>query len=122
MAKQSEVVIHFSEAQESDVLHNAIEDRCQRLGENFPEAMRFEVSVLSEGDGFTAHAHVVGRKVNLAATQDGSKEAGAAADQALHKLESQMRKHHDRLRTEGRRKGRGLRQDRSDEEDEAEVG
>jgi len=104
MAAAQEILVHFKDMTAEEKIRGFIEDRCERLGEVFPETMRYELSLQSDGDGFTAHAHVTGRKIDLAVTHDWARELGQAADKVLDKLEARLRRHHDKVRMSGRRK------------------
>jgi ribosomal subunit interface protein len=116
MARAQEILIHFKDMSAEEKIRSFIEERCQRLGEVFPETMRFEISLQSDGDGFTAHAHVTGRKTDVAVSHDWARELGQATDKVLDKLEARLRKHHDKVRMSSRRKAAKMDSEDSSED------
>ncbi len=96
MTLSRNTVVNFKDVPTSPAVRSFIEERCAQLAEEFPEDLRFEVTVIPEGDGFTAHGHVKGRNIDVAANHDWENEAGKAADKLIEKLHSQLRKGHDK--------------------------
>lgn len=105
MTLSRNTVVNFKDVPNSPAVRTFIEERCQQLAEEFPEELRFEITIIPEGDGFTAHGHVTGQDINVAANHDWESEAGKAADQLIEKLHSQLRKHHDKRIFNSRRAG-----------------
>ncbi len=96
MTLSRNTVVNFKDVPTSPAVRSFIEERCAQLTEEFPEDLRIEVTVIPEGDGFTAHGHVKGRSIDVAANHDWEPEAGKAADKLIEKLHSQLRKVHDK--------------------------
>lgn len=103
MSEKHEVMIHLPKIPAEQAVREFCTERCRALADSFPEATKIELSLLQDGDGFSAHAHVNGRKTHLSAKGDWAREPGLAVDHALAKLETRLRKHHDKMRLGGRR-------------------
>jgi ribosome-associated translation inhibitor RaiA len=106
MTLSRNTVVNFKDVPNSPAVRSFIEERCEQLAEEFPEELCFEVTIIPEGDGFTAHGHVTGRDIDVAANHDWENEAGKAADQIIEKLHSQLRKQHDKRLFNHRRAAR----------------
>lgn len=96
MTLKQNIVVHFKEMDVNAGVRTFIEERCQSMLEEFPEIMKFDVSLAPSGIGFTAHAHVTGRNLDIAATHDWEKEVGHAADQVLDKVYRQLCKQREK--------------------------
>ncbi len=122
MTLSRNTVVNFKDVPTSPAVRSFVEERCEQLAEEFPEELRFEVTIIPEGDGFTAHGHVKGRDIDVAANHDWEEEAGKAADQLIEKLHSQLRKNHDKKIFNARRSSRTTQNKRTvDVEVEVEV-
>ncbi len=97
-----QVELHLKDTELSDNARKRLEARCQAVVDEFPEITRLQVSLAPDGIGHTASAHATGKNTE-AATHATEEEATQAADQALHKLEHQLRRVHDK-RIFGRRR------------------
>jgi ribosome-associated translation inhibitor RaiA len=97
-SEQCEIQVNFREdIPGTDGMRQFIEERCTSTSQLFPELVKIEVSLVHDGDGFTAHAHATGRKTNLAVTHDWSRDPGGAVNDVLARLESKLRRHHEKL-------------------------
>ena len=96
------VTISFKDTPHSDRIQEAVEQRCARMADEFPETTRFEVTMAPEGAGYTAHGHVTGRETEVAGHAEGE-QPGEAADRLLDKLERALRKIHDKKLFKNRR-------------------
>jgi ribosome-associated translation inhibitor RaiA len=106
MTEQCEINVHVrEEVPDTLQVRRYAEDRCASTSKSFPELSKIEVSLLSEGDGFTVHAHATGKQTNVAVTHDWSRDAGVALNELLDRLESKLRRHHDKLWPAKHRKG-----------------
>jgi len=99
------VALSFKETPHSERIQQVVERRCTHLAEEFPETTKFEITVASEGAGFTATGHVTGRHTDVAGHADGT-QPGEAADRLLDKLERALRKLHDKKIFKNRREAR----------------
>ena len=99
------VSLSFKETPHSERIQEEVERRCAMLAEEFPETTKFEVTLASEGTGFTATAHVTGRDTDVAGHAEGA-QPGEAADRLLDKVERALRKVHDKKIFKNRREAR----------------
>ena len=74
MTLSRNTVVNFKDVPNSPAVRTFIEERCEQLAEEFPEELCFEVTIIPEGDGFTAHGHVTGRDIDVAANHDWENE------------------------------------------------
>jgi ribosomal subunit interface protein len=95
MAESPTVVVHLKDVEVEDRVREAIERRCERLGEEFREVGRFEISVAEDGIGFAVQGHATGKHTDVV-THAVATDLGPAADQVLDKIERQLRKVHDK--------------------------
>jgi ribosomal subunit interface protein len=93
------VEVHFKDLPTDPELREALErrvaSRCDELLREFEEITRCEIHLAADGVGFTAQAHATAKGVDTATHAEAS-ELGPAADQALDRLERQLRKLHDK--------------------------
>ena len=95
MTQVPAVEVRFKDVQPDDKLRERVERRCRELSEDFPEATHIEVTFSPEGDDFSAHGHVTGKRTE-AATSATASELGPAADRLFDRLTKQLRKSHDK--------------------------
>jgi ribosomal subunit interface protein len=89
------VVISFKDIDSNERVRREVQTRCDALAEEFPETTRFEVILSADGSDHTATGHVTGNHTE-AAGQAKAPELFQAADKALHALERQLRRSHDK--------------------------
>jgi ribosome-associated translation inhibitor RaiA len=95
MARSPTVVISFKDMPSNEELREVLAAGVQQLADEFPETTRFELTLAPDGAGHTAHAHVTGRRTEVAAHTEAI-EIGAAAHRLLDTLERLLRKVHDK--------------------------
>jgi len=95
MTDNPSVVIHFKEVEQDEPLRESIQKKSQRLGKEFNEVSRIEISLEPNGAGFIAHGHVTGTGTDIA-TQVEASELAPAVDSVFNKVERQLRKLHDK--------------------------
>jgi ribosome-associated translation inhibitor RaiA len=95
MTQVPAVEIRFKDVQPDDKLREKVERRCQALSEDFPETMHIEITFSPEGDAFTAHGHVRGKRTE-AATSATADELWPASDRLFERLTKQLRRAHDK--------------------------
>lgn len=95
MADTPIMAITFKDLEADPDVRDAVEKRCEGLAAEFPETTHIEVSISSEGDGFSAHAHVTGKRTE-AATHATASEMGPAAELVIDRLGRQLRRAHDK--------------------------
>ncbi len=95
MGENQTVVISFKDLEVDEEAREAIDKRCGILGDEFPETTRFEITISPDGSGHTAHARVHARQTEVD-THASASELRLAADQALDKVERQLRRAHDK--------------------------
>jgi len=113
MTYSRNTVVNFKDIPTSPAVRTFIEERCHQVAEEFPEDLRFEVTIAMDGDQFSAHGRVKGRNIDVAANHDWESEAGKAADQLLEKLRAQIRKQHDKTIFKNRRIARNAQTKRN---------
>ena len=89
------IVISFKDLETDEELRSGIEKRCNALAAEFPETLRYELTVSPYGAGHVTHARVSGGNVHID-THASAIEMGLAADKALEKVEHQLRRIHDK--------------------------
>jgi len=89
------IVISFKDMAPDEALRGSIEKRCNALAEEFPETLRYELTVSPDGAGHVTHARVSGGSIHID-THGSAIEMGLAADKALEKVEHQLRRIHDK--------------------------
>ncbi len=89
------VVLHLNEHSSDEALREWIDRRCEKLGEEFREITRLEISLSDDAGELTATAHVTGKGTE-AATHASGAEPRPALDALLGKIERQLRKSHDK--------------------------
>jgi len=95
MSNNPAVVIHFRDCEQDEQVRETIERHSARLAQEFQEINHVEISLSSDGVGFTAHGHVTGKGTNVA-THSSASELRPAADLVFDKVERQLRKLHDK--------------------------
>ncbi len=95
MSTKPSVVISFKDLPVHESVRETLEAGCQRLAAEFPETIRYDLTVAPDGAGHSAHAHVTGRNTEVA-THAQAVELGEAVDRLLDKLERQLRRVHDK--------------------------
>lgn len=95
MTKNPSVVIHFKEVEQDEPLRESIQQKSQRLGSEFHEVSKIEISVAPNGVGFIVNGHVTGKGTDIA-TQVEASELAPAVDSVFDKVERQLRKLHDK--------------------------
>jgi ribosome-associated translation inhibitor RaiA len=89
------LVISFKDLDADEEIRESLEKRCHALAEEFPETLRYEITVSPDGAGHVTHARVSGGSVHID-TRASAIEMGLAADRALEKVEHQLRRIHDK--------------------------
>jgi ribosome-associated translation inhibitor RaiA len=95
--------VHFHGMHHSANLHSECEHLCEGLGTEFPEALRFEVTLRHDASQYETIVHVTGKEIDLAAHASGP-ELRPLLTEAFERARRQLRKHHDKLVFERRRK------------------
>ena len=95
MTKNPSLVIHFKEVEQDEPLRDSIQQKSQRLGSEFHEVSKIEISVALNGVGFIVNGHVTGKGTDIA-TQVEASELTPAVDSVFDKVERQLRKLHDK--------------------------
>jgi ribosome-associated translation inhibitor RaiA len=103
-AQEMSVVIHFRDVATDEEVRDHLEQRCQSLADEFPETLRYEITLQDNNGPFSAHARATGRKTNAAAHIDDGLNLRHAGDQVLDKLERELRREHDKRIFSPRRK------------------
>lgn len=101
----NKLVVHFKDVEHDDELKEALERRCDHLADEFHETNRFEISLEPERNEISAHAKVTGKKTTVAAHAK-APQARQAAENALDRLERELRKDHDKRIFRPRREAR----------------
>jgi ribosomal subunit interface protein len=94
--------IHFQELPHSENVRSDCEARVAALQEQFPETLKYEVTLTLDGSDHLAHVHVTGRDLEIASQgrQHALHEAIAEAFERVHR---QLRKRHDKQIFKSRR-------------------
>jgi ribosome-associated translation inhibitor RaiA len=95
MTQVPAVEVRFKDLEPDEQLRERVERRCRELTENFPEATHIEITFSPEGDEFSAHGHVMGKRTE-AATSATASELTPAADRLFDRLAKQLRRAHDK--------------------------
>jgi ribosome-associated translation inhibitor RaiA len=95
VAEDSKLVIHFKGIEHDEELQESLERRCEHLATEFHETDRYEISLSPERNEISAHAKVVGKNTVVAAHAH-APEPRQAAENALDRLERELRKDHDK--------------------------
>jgi ribosome-associated translation inhibitor RaiA len=112
MTQDAQVVIHFKDLKQNDVLDEALQERCHSLAEEFPETTRYEITISLDKNEVNAHAHVKGKNTSLAA-QAVADNQRQASEVALDRLERELRKERDKRIFSARREAKRTRVKRS---------
>ena len=104
MTESPRIEVHWRNLRTDPKTDEYLERRCLHMREEFPEADSFEISFQIEGQEIECHAHVDGKRTRLAAHSTGAQHSKQAAENALDKLEREMRKDHDKRIFGNRRK------------------
>jgi len=106
MTNNPSLFIHFSkEIEQDEPLRELIQKKSERLGSEFHEVSKIEISLAINGAGFIANGHVTGKGTDLA-TQGKASELAPAVDAVFEKAERQLRKLHDKRIFSQRREAR----------------
>jgi len=89
------VALHVKETDFTEDARRRLEERCQAVVDEFPEVTHLEVTLEPAGLGHSASAHATGKRTEAAGHATGE-QASRVAEQALHKLEHQLRRVHDK--------------------------
>ena len=95
MTQVPAVEIRFKDVTPDDAVRERVEKRCQQLSSDFPETTHIEITFSPEGDEFSAHGHVLGKRTE-AATSATATELFPAADLLFERLSKQLRRSHDK--------------------------
>jgi ribosome-associated translation inhibitor RaiA len=87
--------IHFHDVPHSVYLAQKCQELSRALSEEFPEALRFDVTQSQLGVDQTTTVHVTGRDLDFASTSKAA-HARESVNEAFTKLRRQLRKHHDK--------------------------
>jgi ribosome-associated translation inhibitor RaiA len=97
MAETPVIMISFKDMDTDEELREIIEKRCGALAEEFPEVTRLEITLSPDGTGHVAHVRVTGTgRGTEFDTHASGIEVRLAADQALDKIQRQLRRVHDK--------------------------
>lgn len=88
--------IQFRDVPHSDELRAECEGRAAGMRQEFPEAMRVEVTLQRQRDAYEAHVHTTGKHVNFVGAGRSPESLVVAAREAFDKVHAQLRKHHDK--------------------------
>ena len=105
MADDPIVVISFKDLDADEEVRERIDSRCRALRGEFPETLRFEMTLAPDGSGHTAHLRVSGRSTHLD-THGNAIELEHAAEKALHRAHGRLRTVHDKRIFTRRREAR----------------
>ena len=95
MAERPNMVTTFKDIPNNERVRDLIEKRCEHIADEFREIQRIEITLAEDGQGYTAHGHVIGKGRDVGAQAEAS-DLGPAADQVLDKMERQLRTLHDK--------------------------
>lgn len=95
MTQVPAVEVRFKDLHPDESLRERVERRCRELAEDFPETTHIEITFAPEGDEFSAHGHVLGKRTE-AATSATASELFPAADRLFERLVKQLRRSHDK--------------------------
>jgi ribosomal subunit interface protein len=95
VSQDKTVVVRFKDVQNEPSLREHLEERCQRIADEFPETRHLELALELDATDVKAHGHVTGRGTDLAAHAS-APDARQAGDRALEKLERELRRLHDK--------------------------
>ncbi|MCZ6462717.1 MAG: HPF/RaiA family ribosome-associated protein [Proteobacteria bacterium] len=95
MAQAPTVSIRFKDLEPDDDLREILEKRCRHLSGEFPELNSFEITLSPNATEISAHAHVTGKDTD-AASHANAEDVRQAGERALHKLERELRRGHDK--------------------------
>lgn len=95
MTQDLNLVIRFKDIDHDDAVQDHLERRIRHISEEFPEANHYELSLSLDADKVQAHAHVAGRRIDLASHATAS-AVRTAGEVALDKLERELRRKHDK--------------------------
>ena len=117
MTEATRIKVHWRDLRTDAETDEYLESRCDHLMEEFQEADSFEISFQREGQDIECHAHVDGKRTRLAAHSTGAHTSKQAAENALDKLEREMRKDHDKRIFGNRRKAQKAQPKRMEDPD-----
>jgi ribosome-associated translation inhibitor RaiA len=89
------VVIRFKDIEADEELRNLLGKRCLSISEDFPETTHYELSLSLDSSEVSAHAHVSGRGIDLAAHAS-AEDTRTSGEAALDKLQRELRREHDK--------------------------
>jgi ribosome-associated translation inhibitor RaiA len=95
MAQDADVIVRFKDFATNDEIKGILEARCRHLAQEFPETSHYELTLSLDADDVSAHAHVTGRRTQVAAHAK-SDDLRQAGERALDKLERELRREHDK--------------------------
>lgn len=95
MAQDPTVAIRFKDLDNDEDLRELLEKRCRHLTSEFPEINNIELTLSPDATEISAHAHVTGKSTD-AASHASAEDVRQAGERALHKLERELRKDHDK--------------------------
>jgi ribosome-associated translation inhibitor RaiA len=89
------VAISFKDVDADEKVRERTEKRCRALAQEFPEPTHIEVTFSPDASGVTAHAHVTGKRTEVA-TSASAPALALAADRLLDRVEKQLRRAHEK--------------------------
>jgi ribosome-associated translation inhibitor RaiA len=95
MTEPPTVVIRFKGVDPDEELRQELERRTRQLAEEFPETRRFELSLESDGAGFTVHGHVNGKNTEVATNGEGP-DLRTASDRLFERVRHRLRRMHEK--------------------------
>ncbi|MCA9509523.1 MAG: HPF/RaiA family ribosome-associated protein [Myxococcota bacterium] len=95
MTQVPTLTIRFKDIEHDAKVEELLEARLRHLAETFHEATHCELTLAVDALDVTAHALVRGRGIDLA-SHAAARDARAAGDAAIDKLERELRKVHDK--------------------------
>lgn len=112
MVQEANVVIHFRDLPTDDTVREHLEQRCERLADEFPETTHYELTLQADSGGIEGNCHVRGKKTGVAARIANAETPRQAGDQVLDKVERELRRDHDKRIFTPRRKAQKARSNR----------
>jgi ribosomal subunit interface protein len=95
--------IHFQDVDHDEEIREGCEASARDLQQQFPETAKYEFTLTHTGDVHEAHVHVTGKELAVASSAQAETLAESLTE-ALDKARRQLRKHHDKVIFERRRK------------------
>ena len=95
--------VYFRDMRHSESLRLHCADLAEEIEAEFPKIIACEVTLGQDAKQFQTHVHITGKEVDLAASSAGP-ELRHTLSEAFQRARRQLRKHHDKLVFEPRRR------------------